>query len=89
MRIVEVLDYEEDARDRFVALIEGSMIDAVIDEYGNTVKGDANKTQYFTELWQFAREPHGWVLDSIDHEVSLEDLARLRSASEVFHRRGV
>ncbi len=81
-RIVEVLDYRDNAKDSFWALITGSMIDyTVLEKTGEFIYGE-KKNRSFKELWRFIREDHGWVLDEIDQEVSISDLRGFNSFSE-------
>jgi hypothetical protein len=81
VRIVEVLDYLDDSKDSFIALIEGSMIDKLVNSAGVVIDGD-NKKRPFKELWRFKREPRGWVLDEIDSSVSISDVKDLQVWSE-------
>lgn len=81
VKVLEVLDYNDDSKDRFVALIEGSMIDYLVNESGQKIDGDdANRS--FKELWKFKRETHGWVLDEIDSDVSISDVRDMQAWSE-------
>ena len=80
----EVLDYADDSRDAFWALIKGQMIDYMVDEEsGETIRGSESQLDSFEELWRVKREPHGWVLDEIDQEVTLSDFRAFKTASEV------
>lgn len=81
-KLVEVLDYIDNTKDSFWALIEGSMIDYTINEESGKVIDGEKKNDSFTELWKFKREVHGWVLDEIDPEVTITDLAVLNPFSE-------
>lgn len=81
VKIVEVLDYLDDSKDRFIALIEGSMIDKLVNSTGAVIDGD-DKKRPFKELWKFKRELHGWVLDEIDSSVSISDVKDLQVWSE-------
>jgi hypothetical protein len=81
VKVLEVLDYADDAKDRFIALIEGAMIDKLVNSQGVVIDGD-DKKRRFKELWKFKREPHGWVLDEIDSDVSISDLHELKAWSE-------
>jgi predicted lipid-binding transport protein (Tim44 family) len=81
VKIVEVLDYNNDEKDRFVALIEGAMIDYLVNDAGEAIDGDEEERN-FKELWRFKREPHGWVLDEIDSDVSISDVTAMQAWSE-------
>jgi len=82
-RIVEVLDYKDDAKDKMWVYIRGSMIDYTIDDQtGNVKSGKDNEPEDFAELWKFIRYPHAWVLDEIDQTVTISELAGLASYSE-------
>ncbi|MET0066004.1 MAG: Tim44-like domain-containing protein [Candidatus Thiodiazotropha sp.] len=81
-KIVEVLDYRDDTRDAFWALVEGSMIDYTIEESSGRVIDGERDNQFFKELWRFKRESHGWVLDEIDQDVSISDLQGFQPFSE-------
>lgn len=80
--IVEVLDYRDDSKDAFWALIKGSMIDYMILEQSGTVIDGDKDSHAFSELWRFKRERHGWVLDEIDQDVSVSDLRGFNPFSE-------
>ncbi len=82
-KIVEAIDYTDNSKDLFRVYIKGSMIDyTVTDPGGEVIKGKPEETGKFTELWKFTREDGRWVLDEIDQEVGLDDLAAFRSRSE-------
>jgi hypothetical protein len=82
-RIVEILDYKDDARDRMWVYIRGSMIDYTInDQTGKVKSGNDNEPEGFAELWKFIRYPHAWVLDEIDQTVTISELAGFVSYSE-------
>ena len=81
VKILEVLDYADDAKDSFVAFIKGAMIDKLVNSKGVAIDGDDEKTS-FKELWKFKREPRGWVLDEIDSNVSISDVRGLQAWSE-------
>lgn len=81
--LVEVLDFQDDSKDQFWVHIEGSMIDYTVKESsGAVVRGDQKKRELFTELWKFVRVNDRWVLDEIDQEVGISDLAFMRSRVE-------
>lgn len=83
-KIVEVLDYRDDSKDSFWAVIRGEMSDTLVDEQsGKLIDGDRRRRNHaFSELWRFKREAHGWVLDEIDPTVSIAELAAFRAFSE-------
>ena len=81
VRILQVLDRRDDAEDSFVALIRGSMVDHRKDQQGEIIEGLRGK-HAFTELWTFKREPHGWVLDEIDHSASVSEVLKMQAQSE-------
>lgn len=81
-KIVQIRDSEDDAKDQFWALIEGSMIDYTI----NTVSGDLTsgekKQKSFTELWLFVRDEQTWVLDEIVPHVAIGKLSLFTAQSD-------
>ena len=80
--IVEVLDYRDDSKDAFWALLKGSMIDyTIVEKTGEIIDGE-KKNLSFKELWRFKREEHDWVLDEIDQDVSISDLRGFNPFSE-------
>lgn len=81
-RIVEVLDYVDNSKDIFWALIKGSMVDYTIEEKSGSIIDGKKKNESFMELWKFKREEHCWVLDEIDQEVSLGALYLFNPFSE-------
>jgi hypothetical protein len=81
VKVLEVLDFVDDTKDSFIALIEGAMIDKLVNSQGLVIDGD-DKKRPFKELWKFKREPHGWVLDEIDSDVSISDVRELKAWSE-------
>jgi Tim44-like domain len=81
VKIVQVLDYSDDAKDSFVALVEGSMIDYMVNADDAIIDGDKKKRS-FRELWKFKRETQGWVVDEIDSSVSLSDVKEMQVWSE-------
>ncbi len=81
--IVEILDYTDDSKDAFWVLIKGQMVDYMLDEEsGEVIRGSTTVSEDFEELWRFKREPHGWVLDEIDQEVTLSDFRSFKPYSE-------
>ena len=84
--IVEVIDLENDANDSFWVVINARMIDYTICERtGKIIKGDREKIEQSKELWYFARESHGWVLDEIKDDVSIRQLKSFNSIIERKH----
>jgi len=82
-KVVEVVDYKDDSRDRFWVHIKGSMVDYTIDtNSGSVVSGDKSESEAFAELWKYVRGPKGWVLDEIDQKVQIGDLTGFKSFSE-------
>jgi len=82
-KIVEAIDYTDNAKDMFWVYIKGSMVDYTVREPGGEViKGNPDESAVFTERWKFTREDGRWVLDEIDQEVGLDDLDSFRSRSE-------
>jgi len=82
-RIVEAVDYTDNSRDQFWVYIKGAMIDYKAREPGGEIiSGKPHEQEKFTELWKFTRENGRWVLDEIDPEVGMDDLASFRSRSE-------
>lgn len=53
--LVQVVDYRVNAKDAFSVLIEGEMIDYLVDEAsGDIIDGD-EKVRSFSERWRFCR----------------------------------
>ena len=81
--IVEVIDLANDANDSFWVVINARMIDYTICERtGKIIKGDREKIEQSKELWYFARESHGWVLDEIKDDISIRQLKSFNSIIE-------
>lgn len=81
--IVEVADFQDNAKDQLWAAVEGSMIDYTLRlRTGEVIKGRRNKAEGFSELWKFVRTPQGWVLDEIDQRMGIGDLLGMRSSAE-------
>lgn len=83
-KVVQVADYRDDSKDALWVLIEGSMIDYMVDDRsGNKLSGDSNKPESFSELWKFIRGAKGnWVLDEIDQNAGITHLQALHSFTE-------
>lgn len=81
--IIEIADFEDDSRDRFCALIEGSMIDYLIDEKTKEHINGSGENQTFREFWKFVREDNNWVLDEIDQTATSRELIAMVASSEV------
>ncbi|WP_087024941.1 hypothetical protein [Thaumasiovibrio subtropicus] len=81
-KIVEVLDFADDAKDTFWVLISGTRVEYSLHPSDGSRKFNEATRHGFEELWRFVRAEHGWVLDEIDHNVSLGDLTRLNSQYE-------
>ena len=81
--IVEVTDFEDDSKDRLCALIEGSMIDYMIDEKTKEHISGVAEDQTFKEFWKFVREGDNWVLDEIDQTATSRELIKMVASSEV------
>lgn len=80
--IVEVTDFNDDAKDAFVVYIQGSMIDYVIDDVSHKVIEGVKESTDFSELWKFKRINNNWYLDEIDSDVSISDIKELASFTE-------
>jgi predicted lipid-binding transport protein (Tim44 family) len=81
VKIVEIADFRDNAKDHLWAVISGSMVDYTVREStGEIIQGRKNKAEAFQELWKFVRRPHGWVLDEIDSSVEIGDLMRMTSS---------
>jgi predicted lipid-binding transport protein (Tim44 family) len=82
-KVVEVVDYRDDARDRVWVYVRGSMIDYIVDDRsGKVISGNDREPESFAELWKFVRGKTGWVLDEIDQDVTIRDLDRFKAQSE-------
>ena len=82
--IVEIADYKNDDKDVFLANIEGSMVDYVIDEKTEVLIEGEKERAHFRELWKFRRIENDWKLDEIDSNVSIGDISSLSSFSEEY-----
>lgn len=81
-KIVEVVDYKNNAKDFFWVVIEGLMMDYTIIESTGAIVDGAKKNRSFKELWRFKREDHGWVVDEIDQNMSIATLRCFAPYSE-------
>lgn len=82
--VVQVSDYKDDSKDCLWAVIKGSMVDYTLDEKTREVlEGKPKQSEKFTELWKFSRHPQkGWVLDLIEQEAKITEIADFKSFSE-------
>lgn len=74
-RLVQVMDYKDDSRDKLTVLIKAAMVDYTIDEVTQKIISGDKEKKPFKEIWKFVRSEHGWVLDEIDSDVHLDDVA--------------
>jgi hypothetical protein len=81
--IVLAKDFADDDEDLFVALIEGSMDDAIYDNDGQLIRTlgnkDGNPNRLIQEYWTFKRSGDDWLLneiskshDAVTDEVSID-----------------
>lgn len=83
-KVVEVVDYVDDSKDRLWVYIEGSMIDYIVNsETGEHISGETDETEDFSELWKFMKNYNNeWVLDEIDQSAGIFDLRSMNSFSQ-------
>lgn len=63
---VDIIHREkEDSHDVSIAEIEADMIDYVVDEFGNVIKGNKNKPVKVKEYWVLVGTGLNWKLDDI------------------------
>ena len=78
--IIGCEDYLENSHDRFIAHINGEMINYTIDEItGNIIDNSLMKIDNFTDTYHFIRKNKKWVLDYIDNFVTIFDVIRTKN----------
>jgi predicted lipid-binding transport protein (Tim44 family) len=83
IRIIGCEDYLEDSHDRFIAHIQGEMIDYTIDELsGDIIDNTKKEIENFTDTYHFIRKDKDWVLDYIDNFVTIFDVIRTKNYQE-------
>jgi len=83
IRIIGCEDYMEDSHDRFIAHIQGEMIDYTINEVtGDIIDNSTMETEDFTDTYHFIRKDKEWVLDYIDNFVTNFDVIRTKNYQE-------
>lgn len=69
-QIIEIMDFLDDAKDKFTVQIHGSMVDYMINENDDKAIPHKINTPDFKELWVFTREQERWVLDEIKYDIN-------------------
>ena len=89
--VVQVSDFKDDSKDCLWAYVKGSMVDYTIDEKSKEVlEGKPKQSEKFTELWKFIRHPqNGWVLDLIEQEAKIAEIADFESFSEELNEKEI
>jgi predicted lipid-binding transport protein (Tim44 family) len=75
LRIVNFASYVDLTKDTVVFFVRSSMLDCMVDDRSWTIiSGSTTVPKIFAELWYFVRNADQWVLDRIQHQVTLDDL---------------
>jgi len=84
--VVEVVDFIGDTKDSIWVYVKGSKIDYVVDAATDQlIVGDRAKPAGFTELWKLVKsQDREWVIDEIDNQVDIIDIAMFKSSSDRF-----
>lgn len=84
VNIIGAEDYKDDAKDRFVAYIDGEMQDYIINEYtGELLHGTKKDVEPFSDTYHFVRRDNKWLLDYIDNHVTVLDVMMMKNKREV------
>jgi hypothetical protein len=78
VRVVEVRNYRDDAKDSFTACVDAAAEDYTVDRAGTIVESNASdgdkraakqkSFDAFTEFWTFARRGDGWRVSGVDQD---------------------
>ena len=77
VKIISVSDYKTNENDAFAVFIKASLIDYHIDDRsGKLLSGSKSKVEHFQEIWHFIRERNKWLLDEIDHNITMRKIGQ-------------
>jgi preprotein translocase subunit SecG len=83
LQIVSIDDHKDDAQDNFWIYIDYDLIDYTIDEKsGEIISGSNTSIECYQELWHFIRNDDKWIVDNIQHNLSIRSLAKMKISSE-------
>jgi predicted lipid-binding transport protein (Tim44 family) len=75
IRIVHFTSHADTAQDTVTFFVLSSMLDYIVDDRSWTIlSGSTTAPKLFAELWSFTRRSDQWVLDRIQHQVTLDEL---------------
>lgn len=82
VKIISCEDFNDDAKDSFIAYIKGSIIDYTVNSEGRTVTNRDREKETFKDTYHFIRKDNKWLLNFIDNDVSISDIISARNYRE-------
>lgn len=83
IRIIGIEDYIDNSKDRYVAYIQGRLLDYVIHEETQEVIKNSSKTlRNIAESYHFVRGTNNWILEKIDNTVTMQDILQAKNFME-------
>ena len=81
--IIGVIDFKDDSKDRFKAVIFGGMVDYMWDEKSEMIINGTKEYKSFVEIWNFIRQGDKWVLDQIEQSVDTQSVKNVKVYSDL------
>lgn len=83
IKIISCEDYQDNSKDKFIAYIQGSILDYTVNEYNNAIiSNQERRRENFTDAYHFVREGSLWKLDRITNDAALFTLLEARNVFE-------
>lgn len=83
VRIISCQDFNEDAKDSYIAYIKGTIVDYTrAERSGNIIINKERDEEKFSDTYHFVRYGNKWLLHYIDNDVSISDLISARNYRE-------
>jgi hypothetical protein len=83
IRIIGCEDYIDNSKDRYIAYIQGRLLDYTINELTQEIIKNSSKTlSNFSASYHFVRSDNTWILEKIDNDVTMQDLIQTKNSFE-------
>ena len=83
IRIIGCEDHIDNSKDRYIAYIQGRLLNYVINEDTQEIIKNPSKTlSNFSESYHFVRNNDNWILEKIDTAVTIQDIIQSKNSIE-------
>lgn len=83
IRIIGCEDHIDNSKDRYIAYIQGRLLNYVINEDTQEIIKNPSKTlSNFSDSYHFVRNNNNWILEIIDKTVTIQDIIQSKNSIE-------